>query len=335
MKNLKTYLKESYQLASANAKKIADKNKRRFDMRVRESTLDTGDRVLVRNLRFRGKHKLADRWESTIYVVQKKAGDMPVYVVCPEGQEGPLRTLHRDLLLPCGFLSEEDEEIEKPKQASKPKTRQISVSPEENTLDFDSDDDYIQSYYPTTIRTTTRVIQPNNVNSNTHDTQENLSNVEESENLPMDLPSEILDQPVEKRRTNQNGNLVEVTQNEPKPENEQGSGLTEMEHDLLDNYSHTETPEKVEQSKDIEQRQSSEMDKAEQDASSFELADPDAPNNQTADQIRRSERLRKPPVKFTYPQLRKPLISFAQTILDGFNKVLVETFEGAPVLART
>lgn len=155
MKNLKTYLKESYQLASANAKKIADKNKRRFDMRVRESTLDTGDRVLVRNLRFRGKHKLADRWESTIYVVQKKAGDMPVYVVCPEGQEGPLRTLHRDLLLPCGFLSEEDEEIEKPKQASKPKTRQISVSPEENTLDFDSDDDYIQSYYPTTIRTTT------------------------------------------------------------------------------------------------------------------------------------------------------------------------------------
>lgn len=57
------------------------------------------------------------------------------------------------------------------------------------------------------------------MNSNTHDTQENLSNVEESENLPMDLPSEILDQPVEKRRTNQNGNLVEVTQNELKPGN--------------------------------------------------------------------------------------------------------------------
>lgn len=34
VRNLKTYLKESYQLASANAKKIADKNKRRFDMRV-------------------------------------------------------------------------------------------------------------------------------------------------------------------------------------------------------------------------------------------------------------------------------------------------------------
>lgn len=223
VKNLKTYLKESYQLASANAKKIADKNKRRFDTRVRESTLDTGDRVLVSNLRFRGKHKLADRWESTIYVVQKKAGDLPVYIVCPEGQEGPLRTLHRDLLLPCGFLSEEDEEMATPKQASKPKTRQTSVSPEENTPDYDSDDEYIQSYYPTTIKTTTRIIQPNNVNSNTNATKENLPKVEESENLPMDLPPGILDQPVEKR-TNQNGNLAEVTQNELETENEQESG---------------------------------------------------------------------------------------------------------------
>lgn len=108
-----------------------------------------------------------------------------------------------------------------------------------------------------------------------------------------------------------------------------------MEHDLPDNYSHTKTPERVEQSKDTEQRQSTEMDNAEQDASALELADPDAPNNQTADQIRRSERVRKPPSKFTYPQLGKPLISFAQTILDGFNKVLVETFEGAPTLVRT
>lgn len=38
VRNLKTYLQESYLLAFANAKKIADKNKRRFDMRVREST---------------------------------------------------------------------------------------------------------------------------------------------------------------------------------------------------------------------------------------------------------------------------------------------------------
>ena len=35
VRNLKSYLKVSYQLASANAKKVAEKNKRRFDMSVR------------------------------------------------------------------------------------------------------------------------------------------------------------------------------------------------------------------------------------------------------------------------------------------------------------
>ena len=37
-------------------------------------------------------------------VVVKRAGELPVYTVKPEGKDGPLRTLHRDLLLPCGFL---------------------------------------------------------------------------------------------------------------------------------------------------------------------------------------------------------------------------------------
>lgn len=39
---------------------------------------------------------------------------------------------------------------------------------------------------------------------------------------------------------------------------------------------------------------------------------------------------RRAPGRFTYPQLGKPLNSFAQTILEGFNKVLVEAFEGNP-----
>ena len=42
-----------------------------------------------------------DKWESDVYVVIKRAGDLPVQ---PETRDGPKRTLHRDLLLPCGFL---------------------------------------------------------------------------------------------------------------------------------------------------------------------------------------------------------------------------------------
>lgn len=327
VRNLKTYLEKSYHLASANAKKIGDKNKRRFDMRIRESTLDIGDRVLVRNLRFRGKHKLADRWESTIYVVRKKAGDMPVYTISPEGQEGPLRTLHRDLLLPCGLLSEEDEEITKPKKASKPKTRRNSFSPEENPPDSDYDD-YSPSYYPTTIETTTRIIQPNNGHSDVHTT-----NVELSGNISKNLPPEILDQPVEKQNTNLDGHLPDETHNGLEPENGKGDETTETEHEITDDSSQTKTSERVEES--AEKSQTTETNETEQDAKDLDLADPDNLNDQTADQIRRSERLRKPPVKFTYPQLGKPLISFAQTIFDGFNKALVETFEGAPTLVST
>ena len=38
--------------------------------------------------------------------------------------------------------------------------------------------------------------------------------------------------------------------------------------------------------------------------------------------MRRSERMRRPPARFHYLQLGKPLISFAQTILESFNSVL-------------
>uniref|UniRef100_A0A3Q3K843 Gypsy retrotransposon integrase-like protein 1 n=1 Tax=Monopterus albus TaxID=43700 RepID=A0A3Q3K843_MONAL len=101
---LKDRLEESYKIATANAKKNAERNKARFDKRVVNSTLEEGDRVLVRNVKLRGKHKLANKWENDVYVVLKRAGDMPVYTVKPEGKDRPVRTLHRDLLLPCGFL---------------------------------------------------------------------------------------------------------------------------------------------------------------------------------------------------------------------------------------
>ncbi len=63
VKNLKDRLKESYRVARENAAKVAVRNKRRFDERVVASFLEVGDRVLVRNVRLRGKNKLADKWE--------------------------------------------------------------------------------------------------------------------------------------------------------------------------------------------------------------------------------------------------------------------------------
>lgn len=104
VQKLKSQLEESYKLAKESSQKLMDRNKLRFDRHVLPSALNVGDRVLVRNVRLRGKHKLADKWEPNVYIVIKRAGDLPVYTVRPEGKPKPERTLHRDLLLPCGYL---------------------------------------------------------------------------------------------------------------------------------------------------------------------------------------------------------------------------------------
>ncbi|RXN35730.1 Retrovirus-related Pol polyprotein from transposon 412 [Labeo rohita] len=107
VKTLRSNLEESFRIASEHAKKMAGRNKARFDKRVTVSQLHKGDRVLVRNVRLRGKNKLADKWEGVVYVVESQSGDLPVFKVRPETQAGPIRTLHRDLLLPCGDLPSE------------------------------------------------------------------------------------------------------------------------------------------------------------------------------------------------------------------------------------
>ncbi|XP_060779606.1 uncharacterized protein LOC132887872 [Neoarius graeffei] len=104
VKGLRQRLQDSYALASESSRKMGEKNKARFDSKVRAAELVAGDRVLVRNVNLRGKHKLADRWEREVHVVVKRIGDGPVYVIRQERGDTPHRTLHRDLLLPCGFL---------------------------------------------------------------------------------------------------------------------------------------------------------------------------------------------------------------------------------------
>ena len=87
-------------MASNEARKSADRNKIHYDLKVREATLDVGDRVLVRQVGFRGKHKIADRWEKTSYVViQIPNQDVSVYRVQTESGDQIINTLHRNVLL--------------------------------------------------------------------------------------------------------------------------------------------------------------------------------------------------------------------------------------------
>ncbi|XP_020896803.1 uncharacterized protein LOC110235668 [Exaiptasia diaphana] len=98
IERLRARLNYAYNLARKGADKSSSQNKKRYDVRARDIALKPGDRVLVRNLSVRGKHKLSDRWEETVHLVVKRNGDLPVYVIQPE-LGGKLRTIHRNLLL--------------------------------------------------------------------------------------------------------------------------------------------------------------------------------------------------------------------------------------------
>ena len=99
-------MKEAYQIAQQNAKKITERGKEYYNKRVSGGVLQPGDRVLVRNLTERGgPGKLRSHWEHVIHVVVERMGVLsPVYKVTPESGGGRTRVLHRNLLLPCDVL---------------------------------------------------------------------------------------------------------------------------------------------------------------------------------------------------------------------------------------
>ena len=105
VKCLKERLQAAYRLAQVNISKSQSRARHLYNKKTRGSSLQIGDRVLVRNVGIRGKHKLADLWENTPYVVSDApTQDMPVYKVKPENAKGPIKTLHRNLLLPIDVI---------------------------------------------------------------------------------------------------------------------------------------------------------------------------------------------------------------------------------------
>ncbi len=99
-------MREAYEIAKENSKKVAERNKRNHEGKVRSSVLHPGDRVLVRNLTPRGgTGKLQNHWEDAIHTVVRRVGEEgPVHEVKPERGKGRSRVLHRNLLLPCDYL---------------------------------------------------------------------------------------------------------------------------------------------------------------------------------------------------------------------------------------
>ena len=80
--DLKKQLDFAYKTASREARRQGCRHKSVYYLKVRESQLQPGDRVLARNVGVRGKRKIADRWEKDVYlVVDQPNKDIPVYIV--------------------------------------------------------------------------------------------------------------------------------------------------------------------------------------------------------------------------------------------------------------
>ncbi|KAL2092168.1 hypothetical protein ACEWY4_011966 [Coilia grayii] len=101
---LKEDLKQAYQLASETADKRHQRNKRLYDQRVTFQSLQLGDRVLLRNLGLRGKHKLESKWSPEPYIIVGKMPNVPVFKIKREDGRPGTKTIHRDHLLPVGQL---------------------------------------------------------------------------------------------------------------------------------------------------------------------------------------------------------------------------------------
>ena len=119
VQNMRDQLKKAYRLAEVNMEKSASKNKARYDVTAHAAELETGDRVLVRKLGPRLDSKLSDKWEKGVYTVISKPSEMPVYKVQLESGDGPIRTLHRNYLLPIGMLGFEDSVVLKQPRKNK------------------------------------------------------------------------------------------------------------------------------------------------------------------------------------------------------------------------
>ncbi|KAI7804921.1 hypothetical protein IRJ41_023574 [Triplophysa rosa] len=86
-KTLLSHLHEAATIAQQHAVKEQKKQAQGYNKRVKGTHLSIGDRVLIANKGERGKRKLADNWESTLYVVINRNPQTHTYMVQDEKGE--------------------------------------------------------------------------------------------------------------------------------------------------------------------------------------------------------------------------------------------------------
>lgn len=173
---MKDRLQSAYQKAQTAIKNSQAKQKSNYDSKIRGVSLKEGDRVLVRVVKFDGRHKIQDRWEDhPYYIISQPNRDIPVFKIKREDDQGKERVLHRNLLLPIG--SKLTTPVPAPRIRKKKKTEEIEVEESiHNQIESDDDSIYLTVEYPVQNKDTS---EDGSIPTLTGDDQESVECLEE------------------------------------------------------------------------------------------------------------------------------------------------------------
>lgn len=99
---LMSHLSEAAEIAQKHATQEQNKQAEMYNRRIKGVHLHCGDRVLIANKSERGKRKLADKWEPTVYTIVDSDPKTHIYKV--EDDKGLTKVVHRNMLLDISFL---------------------------------------------------------------------------------------------------------------------------------------------------------------------------------------------------------------------------------------
>lgn len=100
---LRKDLQEALKLAQDNATKGQQRQAELYNKRIKGVDIEVGDQVLLANKGERGRRKLADKWESTLYTVVAKNARCHTYKI-KNSRTGLEKIVHRNLLMLANFL---------------------------------------------------------------------------------------------------------------------------------------------------------------------------------------------------------------------------------------
>ena len=101
IENLKWRIEWAYKTANEVVNKEQERNKWKYDHKVRCAKLMVGDKVLLKCNAFKGKHKIQDWLENTIYeVIEQPLAKIPVFKIQSMEGDDKMKVVHRNLLLP-------------------------------------------------------------------------------------------------------------------------------------------------------------------------------------------------------------------------------------------